>query len=481
MPGLLTGGGAAVDLSLPSEPELVAAATPNPAAEAARVTETGQPEQIRAVGQGFLQAGVGMDAVFAGSHQAQQAVGASFSNDGRPVYDAATHKARLPGGFRDAGTELHDMGRRLGAVADELGSAITDVTGSLDRLRADLAARRAAWAAQVQAATGPDGLIPAMLVPALQARRTTVVAGMQQAAGACGRDVASRIDRYNQVLNDCVRLTSDLSVVGGSGGVPTGVGDPAQAAGRQLGALSARFEGGTAALVFPTPGFAPAPQGPLAEVTPLPPLLPDLPGFVPAPGGPSIAITPPAPDLALGRTDQGQLDPGGGPFGAQVDADAHGRLPDVPLSQEDHDKLFKYLGPGFRTINPALRGETPLTPEIQSDADDVSSVLAKLPPTSGTVYRGTQLTDDQLARYQPGTNVTEPTFTSSSLRADRAFGGNVTFTIDSVDGKYTAPYARQFAPQEEVTFDRGTSFRVLSREVDPATGRTEIELREVPK
>ncbi|HEX5811697.1 MAG TPA: ADP-ribosyltransferase, partial [Pseudonocardia sp.] len=305
--------------------------------------------------------------------------------------------------------------------------------------------------------------------------------GMQQAAGACGRDVASRIERYNQVLNDCVRLTSDLSVVGRSGGAPTGVGDPAQAGGLPLGALSARFEGSTAAPAFPTPGFAPAPRGPLAEVTPLPPLLPDLPGFVPAPGGPSIVITPPAPDLGLGSTDQGQLGSGTAPPGLHVDADTQGVQAGVPLSPEDQDKLDKWIGPGFRTINPALRGQTPLTPEIQADADDVSSVLAKLPPTPGTVYRGTTLSDDELARYQPGERVIEPGFTASSLDPTRAFGGNVTFTIDSVNGKYVAPYAGTFAGQQEVLFDKNSQFEVLSRDVDPQTGKTEIELSEVPR
>ena len=77
--------------------------------------------------------------------------------------------------------------------------------------------------------------------------------------------------------------------------------------------------------------------------------------------------------------------------------------------------------------------------------------------------------------------MTEPGFTASSLDPNRAFGGNVTFTIDSQNGKYIAPYAGDFARQQEVLFDKNSRFEVLARDVDPHTGKTQILLHEVPR
>lgn len=307
--------GAVVDLSLPADDAHMAAATPDPRVEAARLTATGNPAQIAAVGRELGESGAAMDGVYEQSRRTQQVLAASFANDGSPVYDGAAHWSSLPAGFRDAGTRLHDAGRRLGVVAEELGTAITDVTGRLNRLTADLQTWRSAWNAEVNAARGPSGLIPVDAVPRLQDRRNDVAAGMQEAATACGQGVAARVGRYDQILGDCMRVLGDLGSTAGFG-MPIGTGGPADTSslrpGDQL-VPGGRLEsssltppvpptpGFTLAPTFPTPGFTPAPQGPFILGNPIPQPLPGLPGFAPAPRDPGPLITVPGPGLGPHR------------------------------------------------------------------------------------------------------------------------------------------------------------------------------------
>jgi HNH/Endo VII superfamily nuclease toxins len=311
----MTAPAAAVDLSLPVDDVLTAAATPDPRVEAARLTATGHPAQIAAVGRELGESGAAMDGVYEQSRRAQQVLAASFVNDGSPVYDEAAHWSGLPTGFRDAGTWLHDAGRRLGVVAEEPGTAIADVTGRLNRLTADLHTWRAAWGAEVNAARGPSGLIPVDAMPRLQARRADVAAGMQEAATACGQGVAARVGRYDEILGDCMRVLGDSGSTTGLG-VSIGTGGPADTSSLRPGdrlVLGGRLEsssptppvpptpGFTLAPTFPTPGLTPAPQGPFILANPIPQPLPGLPGFTPAPRDPGPLITVPGPGLGPRR------------------------------------------------------------------------------------------------------------------------------------------------------------------------------------
>ena len=140
-----------------------------------------------------------------------------------------------------------------------------------------------------------------------------------------------------------------------------------------------------------------------------------------------------------------------------------------PISPEARAGLDDYIGPGHREINQGLRGEVPVTPELQRQRRCGVRRAVRAAPAPGVVYRGTELTEEQLARYQPGQTVTEDAFTSSTRDPSRTLRGNVEFTIDSVDGKDVAPFApARFAPQEEVLFDHGTRFEVLSRTMNSA-------------
>ena len=186
---------AGVDLSLPSDQQLAAAAAPDPHAEAARLAAA-DPGRVGELGRAFADAGTGMDAVHRSGQLAQRRLAEGFHNNGAPVYDGAAHLAALPPGSRDSGTHLHALGRRLGAVSEELAATITDTDQELRRLQTDLDARRRSWAVELETLGGRDRLFPPEAMAGLLARRTTISAQMQDAVNACGRAVAGRIDRY---------------------------------------------------------------------------------------------------------------------------------------------------------------------------------------------------------------------------------------------------------------------------------------------
>ena len=140
-----------VDLSLPTDQQLLAAASPNPETEAADVT-TGNPDQVADVGARLQRSGSDLDQVYGQSMRTQGVLAGAFANNGAPVYDAPTHAGSLPPGFPDAGTRLHDAGRRVTAVAEELSSAIDDVNAAQSGMWQLVDSRRRSFAAEVQAA-----------------------------------------------------------------------------------------------------------------------------------------------------------------------------------------------------------------------------------------------------------------------------------------------------------------------------------------
>jgi hypothetical protein len=79
-----------------------------------------------------------------------------------------------------------------------------------------------------------------------------------------------------------------------------------------------------------------------------------------------------------------------------------------------------------------------------------------------------------LDRYQPGTVIREPAFTSSS--ANHSFPGNVQFEILSKNGRLIQDFASN-AREAEVLFPPGTPFEVAGR-AETADGVV-IRLREL--
>ena len=346
----------AIDLTLPTDQQLLGAAAPNPEVEAARITQ-GSPGSIHALGEQLMAAGADLDELYEQSRRAQKLLAGSFTNNGAPVYDEDLHRRRLPPGFRDAGSLVHDVGRRLLVVGEELAASVDSVNRSLNKLWDELNARRSAFAAEVHAARDAGGLIPVGVATGLQARRDVVAGEMQESVRACGRVVGRRVSGYDQVLASCLPMPGELvAVAPAPGAVDTG--------GVSLSpVLGGRLEAGT-----------PQATGPQAEILPVPGSLPPDRGFTPGPGGSGPLITLPAPNIG----DTVQDGPGSGqrgePSGLRVDSDTpaddsvNGQ--EQPTRPQIHEgQQGKHL-PGHPNFDPAA-GRSILTVDPEDLLDDV--------------------------------------------------------------------------------------------------------------
>ncbi|WP_227984235.1 ADP-ribosyltransferase [Nocardia spumae] len=136
----------------------------------------------------------------------------------------------------------------------------------------------------------------------------------------------------------------------------------------------------------------------------------------------------------------------------------------------------------YTDLNTRLRGGIDLDPAQHQLAQDISAALDNLPPHTGTVWRGTSLTPEEIARYVPGETVTEAAFTSTSRDPRRIFTGNVEFVVHSSTGRDISGHSLR-PGEQEVLFDRNTTFEVRGVVHDPNAGlfgRTRIYLYETP-
>ncbi|MEV0712076.1 hypothetical protein [Nocardia aurea] len=125
------------------------------------------------------------------------------------------------------------------------------------------------------------------------------------------------------------------------------------------------------------------------------------------------------------------------------------------------------------------RGEN-LSPQQQRDVDALNQAMNKLPTHEGPLVRHTQLSPEELARYEQGKPVQELGFTSGSRNPAGSNGllvdsSNVEFQMISKTGKDMS----QYGTPDEVLFHSGTNFLVRSKAIDPATGRTVIQMVEI--
>jgi hypothetical protein len=154
------------------------------------------------------------------------------------------------------------------------------------------------------------------------------------------------------------------------------------------------------------------------------------------------------------------------------------------LTDADRAALHHYTTSAYRDINEVLRGSSGLPPweqgEIRATADRISEGLAKLPAQPGTTYRGVTYSDDVLARYQPGSVVTEHAFTSTSRDAAVAqgtFDGNVLMNVTGRNGRDVASFSTH--PEAEILYDKGTRFRVTDRTWESDIGTWVITMKEM--
>ncbi|WP_197039724.1 hypothetical protein [Nocardia carnea] len=132
------------------------------------------------------------------------------------------------------------------------------------------------------------------------------------------------------------------------------------------------------------------------------------------------------------------------------------------------------------TLNEKLNQGLPLSPEEQRQAAALNQALAKLPPYEGPLVRHQNLSPEQLARYEPGSPVTENGFTYSTMRSNGidpqlVDGANVEFQIVSKTGVQLGEHAPR---PDDVMFPSGTGFMVHNR-IPLPNGRVIIQMTEI--
>ncbi|OBG30628.1 ADP-ribosyltransferase [Mycobacterium sp. E3198] len=173
--------------------------------------------------------------------------------------------------------------------------------------------------------------------------------------------------------------------------------------------------------------------------------------------------------------------PGDGPANRDGPAD-EGEHPDPGdrLTSDDLSALSHYTGFGYSDLNDALRSDA-LDASQHARVEALKSALNKLPPYEGPVVRGTNLPPEALAQYRPGEFIIEKGFMSTTVNTAVArsptFAGNVEFRILSSTGRDISSFST-FPAEQEILFPAGTRFYVVSKIMDPVTGRTVIRMAE---
>jgi hypothetical protein len=142
--------------------------------------------------------------------------------------------------------------------------------------------------------------------------------------------------------------------------------------------------------------------------------------------------------------------------------------------------LADYTGSGYDDLNSALRSDV-LDVSQHARVAAINNALEKLPAYQGPVIRGTNLPPEVLDQYRAGEIIKEDAFLSTSTNTAVArspsFAGNVEFRILSSSGRDISSVS-MFPGEQEVLFPSGTTFYVVSKVLDPLTGRTIIRMIE---
>lgn len=206
----------------------------------------------------------------------------------------------------------------------------------------------------------------------------------------------------------------------------------------------------------------------------------------------SSSLEPGGGRFTTAATNGGGLSGRSNPSGRPRDGRRRAKTTGPSLTADNIRALEDYTGAkkagGFRDINGYLRNPnspnltTAERADLQARADATSEALRRLPTAPGTTYRGVQFDDAVLAGYVRGRIVTEAAFTSTSRNPDVATGGfkgNVLMIVTGRNGRDVAPFAGRFAHQLETLYDKGTRFKVISKEWDKGIRKWTIVLEEV--
>ena len=194
--------------------------------------------------------------------------------------------------------------------------------------------------------------------------------------------------------------------------------------------------------------------------------------------GTSPGSRPPGEQPSRDITPHGPHDGGRNHDGAAHAGDHPTVVP--PFSWDDWLALADYTGSGYEDLNQALRSDA-LDASQHARVAALHNALDKLPAYQGPVIRGTNLPPEVVDQYRPGEIITEDAFlsttTNTAIARSPTFAGNVEFRILSNTGRDISSFS-MFPGEQEVLFPAGTRFYIVSKELDPLTGRTVIRMVE---
>ncbi|WP_157101952.1 toxin glutamine deamidase domain-containing protein [Nocardia caishijiensis] len=139
-------------------------------------------------------------------------------------------------------------------------------------------------------------------------------------------------------------------------------------------------------------------------------------------------------------------------------------------------------------LETALRDNT-FTPAIRDKINKIDASIERLPKRTGPVHRLARMAWTEVNRYQTGGFVQEPGYvlaTTKNFEPNRS-DINVHFTITARSARafgdpahlYRRWNGTPFDRHEDIVFERGTSFSVTNRVLDPRTGILHIDLVEL--
>jgi hypothetical protein len=154
------------------------------------------------------------------------------------------------------------------------------------------------------------------------------------------------------------------------------------------------------------------------------------------------------------------------------------------IADADRAALQDITGSGHVELNRTLsQGSIEDVERVATRVNAVSRALEKLPAHEGTVMRGSggNLTDAQIAEYEPGEIRVEDRFLHSSVDpevADGIFHGNVVWAIESQRGREVEQHSA-VPGEKEVMFDKFARFEVLAKDRIEETNQWLILMREL--
>jgi uncharacterized Zn-binding protein involved in type VI secretion len=153
---------------------------------------------------------------------------------------------------------------------------------------------------------------------------------------------------------------------------------------------------------------------------------------------------------------------------------------DSLLTDQEYLAIRAYTSPLYKEINPALRSGKP--GEWQILAEEASSGMDKMANNgygyNGIVTRDVKFSDSEIANLFPDNGVfTDKGFMSTTTEVNGVFPGNTRIIVDQRAGVNIKEIS-EFPNESEILFKPGSSFDVVSKTIDPHTGKTIIHLKE---